>query len=777
MISYWSLSLTFDSVIIALTLIEIIYFSGNYKVNQRQIEVAYTEVKEVIYGDSFEITNIHQDIQTGESIKIIYGKQAGLGVGEYSIVSAQTENLNYYALLDATKTTGFVRILPRGVEISVRMGSMTYDGNAKNVELFYTDVVTGNEKNIDYDLYSNNEIVEEAVNAGSYVVKVTSLDSENYYILEHEDLTTTPYSYSFVIAKALPTISKVSYQTVTYTGAKLLPHIVVNNTEQTPTYRCLSGNVEDSNGCINVGVYEVAIEVEESDNYLPHNYSSNNPWTVRFTIEARIITLSPKLQRFYYNDEVVVKEDFEIENASGVKEQLYINYSTTATKGSLPGKYAITSAAIKYKSNNSDNMNYRASIIVNEGVGKVEILKRPIKLVYFDYTDLVYNGKIRNIGVRAVDVFTEMKIEDINLTIVCDEGEIKDAKTYHIRAHFEDARYEAINTNLLEFSISKATYDLSGIKFENKQVVLDFKKHSLFVSGKLPEGVSVVYTIDGKAGNSTSKAFEHKVVATFVGDAQNYVGMDSMEATIYVDMSWVFISMAVAIVVIGIALSIAMLYTKYRREHPKKIKLKIRSIVSEDLEAKRVATSVKEVLGDDEKELELLEDEDDIMDENAIAHNFIDRIYASDSELKYYYSEVKNELLSYEGVIHTVDRKYEVFYHGPRQIAKLSICNNVLKLYVHLDPEKYDKSHYNHRDMSKFECHARTPLRIDVNTAEALRHAKVFIRILRKKENLKASTSFVRIDYEKFYTLKENFIPKLFKKMFIGDKDKRRERK
>ena len=38
-----------------------------------------------------------------------------------------------------------------------------------------------------------------------------------------------------------------------------------------------------------------------------------------------------------------------------------------------------------------------------------------------------------------------------------------------------------------------------------------------------------------------------------------------------------------------------------------------------------------------------------------------------------------------------VDRKYEVFYHGTRQIAKISICNNVLRLYVNLDPQKYDK--------------------------------------------------------------------------------------
>ena len=94
---------------------------------------------------------------------------------------------------------------------------------------------------------------------------------------------------------------------------------------------------------------------------------------------------------------------------------------------------------------------------------------------------------------------------------------------------------------------------------------------------------------------------------------------------------------------------------------------------------------------------------------------------------------------------------------------------------MNLDPDKYDKNQYNHRNMSKFDCHAKTPLRIDVNTTETLRHAKVFIRIIRKKENLKAVSSFVKVDYEKFYTLKENVFPRLFKKMFTSNKKGKKE--
>jgi predicted transport protein len=246
-----------------------------------------------------------------------------------------------------------------------------------------------------------------------------------------------------------------------------------------------------------------------------------------------------------------------------------------------------------------------------------------------------------------------------------------------------------------------------------------------------------------------------------------------MQAVIRIDMSWLIIVIISIIVAAGVGVCIAFLYASYRRDHPRKIKLKIKTVIQEDLAAKRVATSVKEVLGDEEEkkkldeEIAILESEDDLDDDAVDTMTFIERIYAANSELKYYYSEVKNELLSYEGITHTIDRKFEIFYHGTRQVAKLSICNGILRLYVNLDPQKYDKRQYNQRDMSKFECHEKTPLRINVNSLETLRHAKVFIRIIRKKEKLEAVTGFVRIDYEKFYTLKENFIPKIFKNVFI----------
>ena len=757
----------------------ITYHSGNYKVLQKRITVSYTQKLEVEYGSAIVIENVYQDSDTNQSVGIRYGKSAGLTVGTYNIISAQSKNANYYAIFDAQASIGKVVIVAKGIDVVPVLNNDTYDGKAKKLSLSYTDVVTGAKIELDYTVYKNGEQVDSIVGASDYyMAEVSELEDENYYINGHKELEDNPYQYDFKIFKALPQVDleKVRYQTVEYTGEKIEPHVIVNNSEQTPIYTCKKGDEVDPEGCINAGLYKVSVSVAVSENYKDYYFGD-----IIFTINPRAVSVRPQKYTFYYDEPIEAKQRITVVNPNGSEENIEIVYRTSAKQGDYPGIYKISEGIAKIPTTNSDNTNFKIALPIDDCLDKIEIVKRPVNIVYFDYTNLVYNGKVRQVGVRAVDVLTDDVVFDVNLSDpICDEGEIKNANTYHLRTYVDDPRYVLNNSNLLVFSIEKATYDLSNIKFESKQAVLNFNKHSVFISGNLPSGVEVEYTIDGKEGNSTSKGFKHTVVAKFIGDSINYHPIESMEATIYIDTTWVFVTIAGAILLAGAIVGLILLYNTYRRTHPKKIKLKIRQLVHEDLEAKRIATSVEDVLGDyhqKEEVIEYIEDDNDLIEENTVVTNFIDRIYAADSELKYYYSEVKNELLSYDGVMHTVDRKYEVFYHGPRQIAKLSICNNILRLYINLPPEKYDKNLYKHKDMSKFECHARTPLRLDVDSEEALRNAKVLIRILRKKEKLQSFTGFVKIDYEKFYTLKEYAIPKFFKKIFSADKTKKKHKK
>ena len=82
-------------------------------------------------------------------------------------------------------------------------------------------------------------------------------------------------------------------------------------------------------------------------------------------------------------------------------------------------------------------------------------------------------------------------------------------------------------------TIECAKYDMSGVKFEAKELVYDGKAHSISISGSLPEGVSKpTYTINGKAGVGVTDVGEYTVTASFVGTNPNYDSIPDMVATL-----------------------------------------------------------------------------------------------------------------------------------------------------------------------------------------------------------------------------------------------------
>ncbi|MBQ7913762.1 MAG: InlB B-repeat-containing protein, partial [Clostridia bacterium] len=92
------------------------------------------------------------------------------------------------------------------------------------------------------------------------------------------------------------------------------------------------------------------------------------------------------------------------------------------------------------------------------------------------------------------------------------------AGEYEIKATFtgDSANYEPIESKTATLTINKATYDMSGVRFENTEATYDGQTHSVTVTG-LPSGVSVSWENNGKVN-----ADEYTVTAKFTGDSQNY---------------------------------------------------------------------------------------------------------------------------------------------------------------------------------------------------------------------------------------------------------------
>lgn len=101
------------------------------------------------------------------------------------------------------------------------------------------------------------------------------------------------------------------------------------------------------------------------------------------------------------------------------------------------------------------------------------------------------------------------------------------ANTYTVTASFEDTsgNYIVPNDMSAKLIINKAT--VSGITFENKTFTYNGEKHSLEISGTLPEEVTVSYVNNGKTNANT-----YNVTATFTCETENYVVPEDMTAVL-----------------------------------------------------------------------------------------------------------------------------------------------------------------------------------------------------------------------------------------------------
>ena len=79
-------------------------------------------------------------------------------------------------------------------------------------------------------------------------------------------------------------------------------------------------------------------------------------------------------------------------------------------------------------------------------------------------------------------------------------------------------------TTTVTVKVNKATYDLTGVTFDDKTFVYDGQPHSLEISGTLPDGVSVEYI-----NNAQTEIGEYEVTAVFKGDV-NYNDIPDMTA-------------------------------------------------------------------------------------------------------------------------------------------------------------------------------------------------------------------------------------------------------
>ena len=112
-----------------------------------------------------------------------------------------------------------------------------------------------------------------------------------------------------------------------------------------------------------------------------------------------------------------------------------------------------------------------------------------------------------------------------------------------------------------DFSIEKKKLtELEGITFRNKSFWFNGKKHSIKISGELPEGVDVVYS-----GNGESDLGKFVVTATFVVSNENYDASEPLTAVMKIRLNWVPIVILIVIVLLLLILVIVIVERMLRK--------------------------------------------------------------------------------------------------------------------------------------------------------------------------------------------------------------------
>lgn len=126
------------------------------------------------------------------------------------------------------------------------------------------------------------------------------------------------------------------------------------------------------------------------------------------------------------------------------------------------------------------------------------------------------------------------------------------------------------------------------------------------------------------------------------------------------------------------------------------------------------------------------------------------RLIQADDEVKDWYNQIKNELLSYKKVKDRMSWKRETYKYGKSKIALIGFRGKVLCLYLALDPTEFAESKYKVEDASGNASCAETPLLYRVKNEKRMRYALQLIEIMMSRLNTE-KTDRTPVDYRMPY--------------------------
>lgn len=174
-----------------------------------------------------------------------------------------------------------------------------------------------------------------------------------------------------------------------------------------------------------------------------------------------------------------------------------------------------TAIARLYDKNKKQIKEFTAKLTINKAVYDMSGITLP------DVTH-TYNG-----SVQSPSIVGELPA-GVTVNYIT-SGNIRNVGVYTIRAIFTgSSNYEGIPDMIANYTVTKATYDMSGVSFADAQFSYTGSEVTPQIIGILPEGVSVKFVSNP---GTIKNVGEYTVTAIFTGDSWNYNAIPDMTAT------------------------------------------------------------------------------------------------------------------------------------------------------------------------------------------------------------------------------------------------------
>jgi len=149
--------------------------------------------------------------------------------------------------------------------------------------------------------------------------------------------------------------------------------------------------------------------------------------------------------------------------------------------------------------------------------------------------------------------------------------------------------------------------------------------------------------------------------------------------------------------------------------------------------------------------------------------SFMARLIQAPDEIKGFYSDLKNQLLSYNKVSSRVSTSFDSINLGRKGIAKFNVRGKTLYLYLALDPAQFDGTKYNviASQSKKYEA---VPCLYKIKSERKFKWAKQLVDILAQQLGLVAGEA-KNDDYKPAYMTIEQLIEQGYVKELVSKED------